>query len=207
MGVEVVVGLQIDVLAEGEAAETVAGNDVADHGVAEEAHHARSSEDDLQLGIVVVAAAQLVVPLRLLEDLIDEQHAASLGVELASEVVDAAALEVEVVHVDVEATAVAGVKPLLGYLQQKRRLAHTARPLDANQATAPINLVHQGAPDCDMCMFDEIGMCSEKRFHSSTLLRYCKVTQFFLICKLYFAKLRFFSSFKAFYPLADPFSA
>ena len=141
MGVEVVAGLQIDVLAEGEAAETVAGNDVADHGVAEEAHHARSGEDDLQLVVVVVAAAQLVVPLRLLEDLIDEQHAASLGVELASEVVDAAALEVEVVHVDEEAGAVCA-EFLFGILQQESSLTYASCAFDTDKTVIPVYFVH-----------------------------------------------------------------
>ena len=112
-------------------------------------------------------------------------------------------LKLEVIHIDIEASAVSSIKVLLDIFQKKGRFPYTTCSLYAYQATMPINLVHQGAPDGSVRMLYEIGVCSEKRFHASIFLQYCKVNQYFLICKLYIAKKHLFYLFIFFDPIQE----
>ena len=163
---EVVARLEVEKLSERESPEVVRLDDTVELGVLLlQLHDARPGEDNLQFGIEVVASTELTAPVLLLEHLVDEQHPSAFLTEFAGEVDDAPLLEVEVVHVQIEAFAVAQVEMFLGVLQQECRLAHTSCPLDANQAAAPVNLVHEQTSDGCLCMFYQVVVCPKKCFH------------------------------------------
>ena len=112
-----------------------------------------------------MAATQFTAPVGLLEHLVYEQHLAAALPELACEVGKATALEVEVVHVDVEASARLHVEMLLGVLKQKARLANTSCAFDAYQRLLPVHLVHEGAAHEQVGVFHQIGVCAEESLH------------------------------------------
>ena len=148
VGAEGVVGQQVDELSEGEAAQVVRFHDAVKLGVLVlQAHHAAAREDDLQVRVEVIALTELVGPVWLFEHLVDEEYAPTVTVEFSCKVGDALALKIEVVHVDIQALLILYIEMILCVLQQKRRLADTARSLDADHTVGPVNLVHQRAAD------------------------------------------------------------
>ena len=158
--------LEVEIFPEGEAAEIVALHHAIEFWVLLfEAHDAGSGENDLQLGIFVVALAQLPAPVGLLEHLVDEQHLATLPYKLTGKVGDASPLKIEVVHVDIEASVVVAAEMLLGVLQQECRLSHATCALDANEAVVPVNLVHEDASDWGVGVIHQIGMGAKEGFH------------------------------------------
>ena len=142
-GLQVEAGLEVEVFAEGEAAQVVRRHDVAHLVVLLlDAHDGRSGEDDPQVGVMIVAVPQFARPVGILEDLIDEEHLASSGVKFAGEVREGAFGEDEVVQVDVQAFAAIGGEVFASVREQKRRLTDLAAALDPDQALTPVHLVH-----------------------------------------------------------------
>ena len=165
-GREVTPCLEVEELTEGEAAQVVAVDESVEFGVLLlEAHDAGASKDDAQAWVLVVASPELSAPRGVLEDLVDEQHLASHKAEVARELGEALALEVEVVHVDIEATAAAYIEVLAGVLKEETGLADATRALDADEGSAPIDLVHKGATHGQVGVLDEVGMCAKESLH------------------------------------------
>ena len=159
VGVELHACLQVEVFAEREAAQVVALHDVAQLRVLFlESHDGRTGENDFQVGKEVVAAAQFVTPVRMLEHLVNEQHFAASLLEFGSKFHDAVAGEEEVVHVDKEAGTIRA-EFLPGVLQQESCLAHTTGALDADEPVAPVDLVHEVAAYGSIGVLYEIGVC------------------------------------------------
>ena len=95
---------------------------------------------------MVVAIPQLARPVGVLEDLIDEEHLAASGIELAGKVGQGALGEDEIVEVDVEAFVAVGGEELAGVGEQEGGLTDLAAAFDADQALVSIYLVHQATP-------------------------------------------------------------
>lgn len=144
-------------------------------------HHAGTGEDNLQVGVAVVAGTQFAAPVRVLEHLVDEQHLASATLELPGKVCQAVGREIEIVHVDKEAGTV-GPELLLGILQQESRLAHSARSLDADEPVVPVNLVHEVAADRGIGMLHKIGVCTVEYFHGASFM--IRATKIYLFCRI-----------------------
>ena len=134
MGLQLKSRFHVEVFAEGEAAQVVALYDAVELRVfLFQAHDATAREDDVQSGQVVVALAEFLTPVWFLEDLVDEEDTSTAVVELAGKLGYGLALEVEVVHVDVQALSVFDVEVLLGVHQQEGGLAHATTALDADK--------------------------------------------------------------------------
>ena len=114
---------------------------------------------------MVVAFAEVFAPVVMLEDLVDEEHTPPAFVKLASKLVDASPLEIEVVQVDVEALTVVDVEVLFRILQKEGGLAHTPGAFDAYHPRAPVDLVHQYTTDGSIGVLDKISVCAKKGFH------------------------------------------
>ena len=166
IGREVVSGLEVQELTEREASQVIALDKAIELGVLLlEAHHRGTGEDDAQARVLIMATAQFLGPIGLLEHLVDEQHLTPTLSELAGEVRQAATLEVEVVHVDVQALVAAYIKILLSILKEERRLADTARALDTDEGLTPVNLIHQQTAHRQVGVLYKIGVGSEECFH------------------------------------------
>ena len=145
-GLQVEAGLEVEVFAEGEAAQVVRCHDVAHLMILLlDAHDGRSGEDDPQVGVMIVTIPQFARPIGILENLIDEEHLAAVGVEFAGEVRESAFGEEEVVEVDVEAFVPVVGETFAGVGEQKGGLTDLAAALNADQASTPVHLVHQAA--------------------------------------------------------------
>jgi hypothetical protein len=106
-------------------------------------------------------------------------------IELIRKLCYAVPLEIEVVHVDIEALAVFYREILFGVLQEECGLSDATCAFDANESAVPINLIHQGATYGGINMFNQIAMCAIESFHSLELLFCCcKGTIISLNCKL-----------------------
>ena len=168
---EMVACLKIEKLAEGKAAKVVALDDAVEFGVLLfQAHHARTGEDNTEAGIAVVAFAKTFAPVVLLENLVHQQHLAAMAVELPGKLLDAMLLEIEVVHVHIEALAVARAKVLVGVLKEEGGFSHTTSALDAYQAGIPVYLVHQVATNWRGGVLHKVGVSAEKGFHIGRLV-------------------------------------
>jgi hypothetical protein len=64
------------------------------------------------------------------------------------------ALEIEVVHVHIQALAIVWPKVFLGILEEKGRFAYASSAFDANHTIVPVNLIHQGSSDWSICMLN-----------------------------------------------------
>ena len=80
-------------------------------------------EHNLQVWVEVIASAELLAPVGLLEDLVNKQHASAIFHEVTCKISNTAILEIEVVHVDVKTLAVFRVEIFLRILQQECRFA------------------------------------------------------------------------------------
>ena len=128
IGMELHARLQVQVFAEGEAAQVVALHDVAQlHILLFQTHHGRAGEHDFQVGGAVVAHTQFLAPFRVLE--------------FGGELHDAMSGEVEVVHVDEEAGAVCA-EFLFGILQQESSLTYASCAFDTDKTVIPVYFVH-----------------------------------------------------------------
>ena len=134
-----------------------------------QAHHTRTGEHNLQVGVEVVALTEFTAPVRLFEHLVDQQYTTALQIELTCKFGNAVPLEEEVVHVDIQTLLVGYIKTLLGVLQQESGLANAARTFNTNHAVVPIDLIHQGATNRGIGMLNEVSMRSKKCFHPADL--------------------------------------
>ena len=79
-------------------------------------YYRRCGINYVQFFVAVIAFHKSLGPVGLLENLVDKQHSASVAHELAGKVNDSPALEVEVVHVDVETLLQLRVEVVAGVL-------------------------------------------------------------------------------------------
>lgn len=181
---ELHVGLQVQILTEGETAQVITFRNVAQLQIfLFQAHHGRAGEYNLQIGKAVVAQAQLLAPVGVLEHLVYQQYLSAAALEFVSEVHQAVTGEVEVVHVDKEAGAV-GTEFLFGILQQECGLAYASGAFDTDKTVVPVNLIHEVAANGGICMLYQISVCSVKCFHA--LNSVYRATNIQLFCR--FAK-------------------
>ena len=177
---ETVASLQINKLSERETSQVVTFHDSIEFWILFlQSHHTGTCEHDFQLWVEVVALAQLLAPVRLLEDLVDEKGSAAMADKVACKVCDSSALEIEIVHIHIQALAVSRAKVLFGILEKECRLAYTACSLNANHTVAPVYFVHQGASYWCVRMLYEVCMCSEECFFHEFNI----VSKLFLRCK------------------------
>ena len=168
IGGEVVSCLQIEEFTEGESAQIIGLHNAVQLGVfLLQSHDGRTSEDNLQAWVSIVAKAQLATPVGVLKHLVNQQYSTSTSQELACKVGNTTTLEVEVIQIDIQARTIA-TEALLGILQQEGCLAHATRALDAYQAGIPIYLVHQIATDKGGTdVLYQVIVCAIKDFHFS----------------------------------------
>lgn len=162
-GGEVTACLEIQELAEREAAQVIALHEPIEFRVfLFQAHHAGAGEDDAQAGILIVAAAQLLAPVGLFEHLVNEEYLSPALPELTGEVSQTSALEIEIVHINVQTLTRAYIKILLGILQEKGGLADATSAFDAYERLLPVYFIHEGAAHVQVRVLNEIGVCSEE---------------------------------------------
>ena len=161
-----------------------------------QSHHARPREHNLQVGKAVVALAQARAPVVLLENLVDEQHPATLLVELGGKLLYAIFLEEEIVEIHIQALTVAYVEMLFRILKQEGGLAHTTGALDADQTVVPVDLVHQTTSYRSTSVLYKVRVSAKEGIHSlffdlfflrKRLLQVyidCKDSIFLCICKV-----------------------
>ena len=157
--------LQVEEFAKRESTQIVGSYDAVENRILHlETHHGRTGEDNLQLREAHVALAELLAPAGNLEHLIHEQRLASTAHERFGEVRQAVPLEIEVVHVDVQAALVTPVV-FLCKLYEESSFADTTCPLDTNQALIPINFVHQVATDRRIGVRQKVVVSLVESFH------------------------------------------
>ena len=66
-----------------------------------------------------------------------------------------------------------GVEVFLGILQQERGATYSAGPADANEAIAPIDVVHQGTANGRFGVVHPKSVCLKKRFHLEVFRMKC----------------------------------
>ena len=168
---EVISRLQVYEFSEGESSEVVAFHYSVQLGVLVfQSHHARAGEYNLQFGQCVVALSQLLAPVWLFEHLVDEQHTPTTTHKLFGKLCNAFALEVEVVHINVEHAAVALYEFFFGILQEECCLSHATCSLYANEPVVPVDLVHQPTANGSIGVLYKIGVCAKECIHVSCLL-------------------------------------
>ena len=141
---EVSTSHEVDVLTEGEATKIVAVNHAIEHRILLlEAHHGTTCKNNLNFWILVMNELQLLAPVWVLEDLVDQKGATAELLEVSHKLAQSVCVEVEVVHVNVETTTVIRTILLECILQQEGSFAYTTAALDTDQAAAPVNLVNQ----------------------------------------------------------------
>ena len=87
--------------------------------------------------------SQLVTPIRILEDFVNQQGTATLLLELRNKFAQRMGVEIEVIHVDVETTTVIRAIFFKCILQQECSFSYTSTALDADLAAAPIDFVDE----------------------------------------------------------------
>lgn len=181
---ELHVGLQVQILTEGETAQVITFRNVAQLQIfLFQAHYGRAGEYNLQIGKTVVAQAQLLAPVGVLEHLVYQQYLPAAALEFVSEVHQAVTGEVKVVHVDKEAGAV-GTEFLFGILQQECGLAYASGAFDTDKTVVPVNLIHEVAANGGICMLYQISVCSVKCFHAlNSVYRATNIRLFYRIAK------------------------
>jgi hypothetical protein len=98
--------------------------------------------------------------------LVYQQHATALLAELASKIGNATPLEVEIVHVDVQALTVVRTELLFRILKEESGLPYSTRTLDAYHAMTPVYLIHQDATNRGIDMLNQVTMRAKESFHS-----------------------------------------
>ena len=137
-------GLQVQELPKREPSEVIALDDSVQFRILLfQAHHAGSCENNLQTGVQIMTLPQLMTPVGFLEHLVDEQYLTAILIKRSCKVGNASSLEIEVVHVEIEAFAVVRVEMFLGILEQEGGFTHTTSSLDADHAVVPVYLVHE----------------------------------------------------------------
>ena len=152
---QVALCLQVDVFAERESVEHVVVADSVQFVIfVVGTFHGGCTIDDMQTGKAVVTFAQFFLPAVLLEYLVNDEYLASTFHKFLGEVHDAAPLEIETVHVNVEAAPHVNIEILLGILEKKGCFAYTTWSFDANQPVTPVDFVHQGTRHCSVRMLN-----------------------------------------------------
>ena len=167
VGLETVARKQIDKFAEREATEVVAlHNTIKLRILILQAHHTASSKYNLQVGVEVVTFTEFRTPVWLLEYLVDQQHTATMLIELISKLRNTVTLEIEIVHVDIQTLTVVDIKLFFSVLKEEGGLSDATRALNADHAVAPVNLIHEGAANWCINMLYKVSVRPEKSFHS-----------------------------------------
>ena len=112
-----------------------------------------------------MAFAELAAPVGFLENLVYQQHLSAALIEFTGEIGNAASLEIEVVHVDIQALTVVYVEILLCVLKKEGGFSHATCPLDADHTVVPVDFIHQESAYRSVRMFHQIGVRAKKGFH------------------------------------------
>ena len=160
ISVKVLVRFKIDIFAERETMQHVgAANRRQFCFVLPIAHvHRRGGVHNAQIGVLVVALAQLLTPIGQLKSLVDEQHLTALSHKTPGKVDYAVCLKVKAIEVDVQALTKPYVKVFFGILQQEGSTSHAPRAFNTYQTVTPVDGVHQRAPHRCVEMFHQIGV-------------------------------------------------
>lgn len=151
--------LQVQEFTEGESSKVIyLGNAAKLRVLFLQTHDGRTGKDDAQLRKIIVADAQVMAPVGILEHLVDEKHFASFFDKPAGEIHQTVLGKIKVVHVDVQ-TGRVGAELFLGVLQQKSCLTYTSCTLDADQPVVPVDLVHQAPANGGIGMLHQITVC------------------------------------------------
>ncbi len=128
-------------------------------------HDTGASEHDSQLWVKVVTLSKFLTPIGLLEYLVKQQDLAAIADKLSSEIGNAIALKIKVVHVHIKTLAIVLSKFLFGILKKEGGLSNATCALYANKPMTPIDFIHEATMYRSMGMIDKIGMCLKERFH------------------------------------------
>ena len=112
-----------------------------------------------------------------------------MAVEVACEIGDTLSLEVEVVHVDIQALFVEYIEVFFGILQEECGLSDPTRTFDTDHAVVPVDLIHENATNWSIDVLNEVSVRPEKSFHSCLIcfvyfIKWCKGKQFPANCKV-----------------------
>ena len=128
-------------------------------------HDGRTGKNDLQVGEVIVTIAEFFRPSRIFEHLVDQQHFSPFCPELRSKIDQRTFRKIKMIQIYVKTLFIIRAKMLAGIIQQKSRLSHSARPLNADQPIIPVDLVHQPSANRRIQVFYQIFMCFKECFH------------------------------------------
>ena len=123
---------QIDELAQREASQNVRVNAAGQVRILFfQSHDGRASEHNFQILEIVVAVSQLLAPVWVFENLVDEQSFSAIHPELVGKVHKCLSCEIEVIQIDVQ-TASVSAEVASRIVEQKGSFAHAAATLDAD---------------------------------------------------------------------------
>ena len=155
--------LQIEILAKWKSCQIITLDDVIQFGILLfQPHHTRSCENDSQLGKHIIAFAEFGTPIRLFKHLVDQQHPASIFDKIPSKIGNAAPLEIEIIHIHIEALAIIGSEPFFGILQDKSGLPNATRAFNTDQPIIPIDFIHQLSPDRCTGVINQVRVCAKE---------------------------------------------
>lgn len=158
---EIVTRLQIDEFSERESSQIVTLYHAVQFRVLFlQSHYAGTGENNFQFWIEVIALSEFLAPVGLFENLIYEQCSAALLHEIACKICNASTLEIEIVHVYIQALTVGRTKVLFGILEEEGRLAYASCSLYAYHAVAPVYFVHQVTTDRSIGVLNKVSMCA-----------------------------------------------
>jgi hypothetical protein len=119
----------------------------------------------MQVGTGIIDVVQVFGPVRVLENLVDEQRLAASLTKFLGEIDDVVLCEVKMVQVDVQ-TGTIGAEFLPGIFEQEGGLAHAATALDAYESVVPVDFIHQLPPNMRVNMFHQIFVGAVEPFHN-----------------------------------------
>ena len=147
VGAEVFSRAKVDEFSKGESVQPVLLRQRVEFGVVVfSSAHRSGGIDNAEIGETIVALNDLFSPVGELESLVDEQDLSSEFDEFGSKVYQFSSLEIEGVHIGIEALSQSGVKVFLGVGEQELCASYTSGATNANEAVAPIDGVHKTSP-------------------------------------------------------------
>ena len=147
VGAEVFSRAKVDEFSKGESVQPVLLRQRVEFGVVVfSSAHRSGGIDNAEIGETIVALNDLFSPVGELEGLVDEQDLSTEFDEFGSKVYQFSSLEIEGVHIGIEALSQSGVKVFLGVGEQELCASYTSGATNANEAVAPIDGVHKTSP-------------------------------------------------------------
>lgn len=168
IGVSLEVGAchEIDILAERETTQVIGIDNAVEHRIGLfETHHRGSGKYDLDLRILVMDELQLVTPVRILENLVDEERTTTLLLEIGNKLPQRVSVEVEMIHVDVKTPVIVRAVFFQGILKKECGLAYTTTALDADETATPVDFVDERTTYRTVHVLHEVLVCSKESLH------------------------------------------